>query len=96
MPYSLDATTSPANDLNVLRDDLRLFKKQLTTLFERLETLEGFLPESQGQNLAVTVLCVPYLLDATRLAGPAATSPANDSKRFKARLKMRCERLKTL
>jgi len=24
---------------------------------------EGFLPESQGQNLALTFLCVPYSLD---------------------------------
>jgi len=30
---------------------------------EQLETFYGLLPESQGQNLALTVLCVPCSLD---------------------------------
>ena len=33
-------------------------------LREALNTFEGLLPESQGQNLALTVLCVPYSLDS--------------------------------
>ena len=31
---------------------------------KQLETVEGLLPESQGQNLALTVLYVPYSLDS--------------------------------
>ena len=31
---------------------------------ERLEWLKGLLPKSQGQNLALTVLNVPYSLDS--------------------------------
>ena len=30
---------------------------------EHLQIFHGFLPESQGQNLALTVLYVPYSLD---------------------------------
>ena len=31
---------------------------------EQLERVSGLLPENQGRNLAVTVLCVPGLLDS--------------------------------
>jgi len=31
---------------------------------EELERFQGLLPESQGHNLALTVLCVPYSLDS--------------------------------
>ena len=34
---------------------------------EQLETFEALLPKSQGQNLALTVLYVPYSLDARQL-----------------------------
>ena len=30
---------------------------------EHIERVPGLLPESQGQNVALTVLCVPYSLD---------------------------------
>ena len=37
---------------------------------EELKRFKGLLPESQGQNLALTVLYVPYLLDSGRGSTP--------------------------
>ena len=32
--------------------------------WDHMKTFQGLLPQSQGQNLALTVLCVPYSLDS--------------------------------
>ena len=42
----------------------------------QLETLEGLLPDSQGQNLALTVLYMPYSLDSGTRTGQAAGGKA--------------------
>ena len=38
---------------------------------EQLKTLKVFLPQSQGQNMAVTVLHVPHSRDASRVSAAA-------------------------
>ena len=49
----------------VLRTSLIIFKRDADTAAERKgENLEGISPESQDQNLALTVLCVPSSLDS--------------------------------
>ena len=37
---------------------------RLSSIVEDLSSFGGFLPESPGQNLVLTVLCVPYLLES--------------------------------
>ena len=37
---------------------------------EQLEPSQGLSPESQGQNVASTVLCVPYSLDMHQVLAP--------------------------
>ena len=48
-------------DLHLLPSVLTTLSTRLQAKKEHLERLEGFLPESQGQNLALTVL---YVLDS--------------------------------
>ena len=45
--------------MRILAGRLRAKRKE-----RRKGSLEEPLPESQGQNLALIVLCVPYLLDS--------------------------------
>ena len=61
-PMRDEQTTLPSSTLPLPRKDFYLKAK------------EGLLPESQGPNLAVTVLRVPFLLEKGQCARP--TSPA--------------------
>ena len=43
---------------------LRKVQHRIRARRERLTTFEDFLSESQGQNVAVSILCVPYSFDS--------------------------------
>jgi len=50
--------------------------------FKQLKPFKGVLPESQGQNLALTFLYVPYSLDGRELIKLNSTVLCHDKRGF--------------